>query len=70
MVAPPATPMVLANRINGDVVASLRRPEVAENLAKLTLEPMIGLPTDATAFFAEETRLWGKVIEAAHIKMD
>ena len=70
MVAPPATPMVLANRINGDVVAGLRRPEVAESLAKLTLEPMIGSPTDATAFFAEETRLWGKVIEAAHIKMD
>jgi tripartite-type tricarboxylate transporter receptor subunit TctC len=70
IVAPPATPTALANRINGDVVASLRQPEVAESLAKLTLEPMIGSPADATRFFAEETRLWGKVIAAAHIKME
>ena len=70
IVAPPATPAALANRINGDVVASLRQPEVADGLAKLTLEPMIGSPGDATRFFAEETRLWGKVIEAAHIKME
>jgi tripartite-type tricarboxylate transporter receptor subunit TctC len=70
IVAPPATPAALANRINADVVASLRRPEVAESLAGLTLEPMIGSPADAAAFFAEETRLWGKVIAAAHIKVD
>jgi tripartite-type tricarboxylate transporter receptor subunit TctC len=70
MVAPPATPAALANRINGDVVASLRQPEVAQSLAGLTLEPMIGSPADATRFFGEETRLWGKVIEAAHIKME
>src|SRR5215471_9935084 len=70
IVAPPTTPTALANRINGDVVANLRRPEVAESLAKLTLEPMIGSPADATAFFARETRLWRKVIEAAHIKVE
>jgi tripartite-type tricarboxylate transporter receptor subunit TctC len=70
IVAPPATPAALAYRINGDVVASLRQPEVAQSLAGLTLEPMIGSPADATRFFAEETRLWGKVIEAAHIKME
>jgi len=70
IVAPPATPAALANRINADVVASLRGPEVAESLAGLTLEPMIGSPADAAAFFAEETRLWGKVIAAAHIKVD
>ena len=70
IVAPPATSAALANRINGDVVASLRQPEVADGLAKLTMEPMIGSPADATRFFAEETRLWGKVIEAAHIKME
>ena len=28
---------------------------------------MIGTPADATAFFAEETRLWGKVIADADI---
>jgi tripartite-type tricarboxylate transporter receptor subunit TctC len=70
IVAPPATPADLADRINRDVVASLERPEVARSLAGLTLEPMIGSPADAARYFAEETRLWGKVINAAHIKMD
>jgi tripartite-type tricarboxylate transporter receptor subunit TctC len=70
IVAPPATPAALANRINGDVVAILKRPEVAESLAGLSLEPMIGSPADATRFFGEETRLWGNVIAAAHIKVE
>jgi len=70
IVGPPGTPIALANRINADVVASLRRPEVAESLAHLNLEPMIGSPADAARFFVEETRLWGKVIAAAHIKLE
>ena len=70
IVAPPATPAALADKINRDVVEGLRRPDVAASLAKLTLEPMIGSPAEAARFFAEETRLWGKVIEAAHIKIE
>jgi tripartite-type tricarboxylate transporter receptor subunit TctC len=70
MVAPPTTPLALADRINRDVVDALKRPEVAESLSRLTLEPMIGSPADATRFFAEETALWGKVIAEAHIKME
>jgi len=70
LVAPPATPTVLADKVNHDVVDALRTPDVAERLARLTLEPMIGSRADATRFFAEETRLWGKVIAEAHIKIE
>jgi tripartite-type tricarboxylate transporter receptor subunit TctC len=70
IVAPPATPAALADKINRDVVASLARPQVARSLAALTLEPMLGSPADAAVFFAEETRLWGKVIAASHIKVE
>jgi hypothetical protein len=52
------------------VVASLARPQVARSLAALTLEPMLGSPADAAVFFAEETRLWSKVIATAHIKVE
>jgi len=69
-VAPPATPAALVDKINRDVVDALRRPEIAESLAKLTLEPMIGAPADAAKFFAEETRLWGKVVTEAHIRLE
>jgi tripartite-type tricarboxylate transporter receptor subunit TctC len=70
IVAPPATPAALAGKINRDVVASLARPQVARSLAALTLEPMLGSPADAAVFFAEETRLWSKVIATAHIKVE
>ena len=70
IVAPPATPAALADRINRDVVDALRRPDVAESLARLTLEPMIGSRADATRFFAEETELWGRVIAEAHIRVE
>jgi hypothetical protein len=48
----------------------MRRPDVAESLARLTLEPMIGSRADATKFLAEETGLWGKVIAEAHIRVE
>jgi tripartite-type tricarboxylate transporter receptor subunit TctC len=70
IVAPPATPSALADKINSDVVASLQRPEVTASLATLTLEPMIGSRADAARFFAEETQLWGKVIASGNIKID
>jgi len=70
LVAPPATPAALADKVNRDVVGALRKPEVAESLARLTLEPMIGSPADAARFFAEETKLWGNVIAEAHIKIE
>jgi tripartite-type tricarboxylate transporter receptor subunit TctC len=70
IVAPPATPAALAEKINHDVVDGLRKPDVAASLARLTLEPMIGSRADAAGFFAEETRLWGKVIAEAHIRIE
>jgi tripartite-type tricarboxylate transporter receptor subunit TctC len=70
IVAPPDMPAALADKINRAVVDGLREPQVAESLARLTLEPMIGSPADAARFFAEETRLWGNVIAQAHIKIE
>jgi tripartite-type tricarboxylate transporter receptor subunit TctC len=70
IVAPPATPAALADKVNRDVVDGLNKPAVADSLARLTLEPMIGSPADAARFFAQETELWGKVIADAHIKIE
>jgi tripartite-type tricarboxylate transporter receptor subunit TctC len=70
IVAPPGTPSWLADKVNRDVVESLKRPEVAARLETLSLDPMIGTPAEAAKFFAEETRLWGKVITEAGIKVE
>jgi tripartite-type tricarboxylate transporter receptor subunit TctC len=70
IVAPPGTPIALVEKINRDVVESLRRPEVKAKLVRISLEPLIGTPADAAKFFAEERALWGKVITENKVKVE
>jgi tripartite-type tricarboxylate transporter receptor subunit TctC len=68
LVAPPATPADLAEKINRDTVEILRSREVTEMLRKISLEPGATSPAETSRFFAEETALWGKVIKQAGIE--
>jgi tripartite-type tricarboxylate transporter receptor subunit TctC len=68
MVAPPAMPAALADRINRDVNEILARKEVAERVRGIQMDPATKSRTDAAKFFAEERALWGKVIKQANIK--
>jgi tripartite-type tricarboxylate transporter receptor subunit TctC len=68
LVAPPATPAALADKINRDVVDLLRSKEVVDTLRKISLEPGATTPADTTRFFDEETALWSKVIKEAGIE--
>jgi tripartite-type tricarboxylate transporter receptor subunit TctC len=67
MAAPPKTPAAIAEKINRDVVEILKSPEIDKRLRELRLDPMIGSPTDAAQFFADETALWGGVIKEANV---
>jgi len=69
MVAPPQTPLALADKINRDVVEVLGHPDVAEKVRGIQMEPVTRTRADAAKFFAEETELWGKVIKEANIPM-
>jgi tripartite-type tricarboxylate transporter receptor subunit TctC len=69
MVAPPHTPPALADRINRDVVDILARPEAAEKVRGIQMEPITKSRAQATQFFLEETQLWGKVIKQANIPL-
>jgi tripartite-type tricarboxylate transporter receptor subunit TctC len=68
LVAPPATPAALAERINRDVVELLRRKDVGETLGRISLEPGATSPADTRRFFGEEAALWSKVIKEAGIE--
>jgi tripartite-type tricarboxylate transporter receptor subunit TctC len=65
LVAPPGTPSAIVDKINADVTAAFR--DLTGKLEALRLAPMPGSPADAGRFIADETRLWGKVIEEAKI---
>ena len=67
MAGPPGLPPALVSKINQDVNESLQRPEMKTWLERLTLEPMGGSPADAAKFFAEETKLWGRVIKEKNV---
>jgi tripartite-type tricarboxylate transporter receptor subunit TctC len=68
LVAPPATPGALAERINHDVVDVLGNPDVGDKLRDLSLDPGATSRADTAKFFAEETALWSGVIKQAKIE--
>jgi len=69
MVSPPQTPVPLADKIHRDVVEILGRPEVADKVRAIQMEPVTETRLQAAKFFAEETLLWGKVIREANIPL-
>jgi tripartite-type tricarboxylate transporter receptor subunit TctC len=70
MAAPPGTPAPLVEKINHDVAAILRKPEVIEKIEALRLDVMGGTTAEAKTFIGDETRLWSRVIIEAHITLD
>lgn len=67
LVAPPATPRPVSEKINRDVDEILKRPEITAKLRELMLEPGGGTPAAAAKFFADEADLWGKVIKETNL---
>ena len=67
LVAPPATPAAVVEKINRDVNAGFG--ELTEKFTAIRLEPMPGSAADAARFIADESALWGKVIAEAHISL-
>jgi len=68
LVAPPATPAALAEKINRDVVEVLHGNDVVRMLHKISLEPGATSPSETARFFADEATLWSSVIKEAGIE--
>jgi tripartite-type tricarboxylate transporter receptor subunit TctC len=69
LVAPPATPPALADRISKDVGAVINSPQVTERLNTMRMEPVGSSREEAATFFAEEARYWGQIIKDAKISV-
>jgi tripartite-type tricarboxylate transporter receptor subunit TctC len=69
LVAPPGTAEALANKINGDVVAIIKSPEVGEKIRNMQMEPVGSSRREAAEFFASETQYWGKVVKDANVAL-
>ena len=68
--APAKTPPAIVAKINRDVVAVLRTPEVRDALLAQGAEAVPTTPEEFGAFLKKEIDKWGRVIKAAGIKAE
>lgn len=66
--APAGTPPAIVERLNRDINAVTRSPEMAPALARFGYEAKITTPAEFQAFFAAELRKWPAVLRATNIK--
>jgi tripartite-type tricarboxylate transporter receptor subunit TctC len=68
--APKGTPPEVIDKLNKAVNTVLANPKVIARLRDLGGEPMPMTPAEFGKLVADETEKWGKVIRAAHIKLE
>lgn len=66
--APRNTPAAIVDKLNKEINAGLADPMIKAQLADLYGTALGGSPADFGKLLAEETKKWGKVIRAAHIR--
>ncbi len=70
MYLPAATPREIVAKLNAEVNAILKSPDVIETLARQGLQPTGGTPQDLAELTASDLARWAKVIKEAHIQGD
>lgn len=66
---PGATPRDIVTKLNRDIAAALRAPDIQERLTKAGNEIVANSPDEFGAFFRGEIENWEKVIRQAGIKL-
>jgi tripartite-type tricarboxylate transporter receptor subunit TctC len=64
------TPQAIVNRLNSEIVALMKEPEIRDRLLAQGAEPQPGPPEDLRKYLAGEIAKWGKVIREAGIKAE
>ena len=68
--APAKVPVDIIRKLNTDMNAFLKAPEMQQRWIDMGVVPLGGSPADAEKFFVVEREKWGKVIKAAGIRGD
>jgi len=70
VVAPGGTPAAIVNKLNAAINESLKSPEVAGTLTKLSVDAKVSSPEEFAAFLAKERAKWTTVIKTAGIQVE
>ena len=68
MQAPAGVPVEIVTKLNQEIVAVLKMPDLQARMAELGMEPMIGSPEFLSDRMKSDIAKWAKVIEAAGIE--
>jgi tripartite-type tricarboxylate transporter receptor subunit TctC len=68
--APAATPKPIIDRLHGEIVRTLRLPDVRDRLLSQSTEPVGNTPQEFAAFMKSEHAKWGRLIRAANIRVE
>jgi tripartite-type tricarboxylate transporter receptor subunit TctC len=70
MHAPAGTPPEIVRRLNGELVAILKDPDILARFKQLSTEPVGNSPEEFAAFVKAELDKYARIIKAAGIKLD
>jgi len=70
ILAPAGTPPAVLARLNTEITAVLRLPEIRERFAAAALEPLPSTPDQMAQFMKSEAVKWAKVIKDSGAKVD
>jgi tripartite-type tricarboxylate transporter receptor subunit TctC len=70
LVAPPGTPDVVVQKVNADLVAALKLPELRARFLELGAEPQGGTTAATTSFIKDEEARWRGVIKSANVTLE
>jgi len=70
MVAPPATPRVIVDKLSSAVAAAIREPDMAKRLVDMSVTAVGDTPAEMAEFLRDERQRWGGVIRTAGVKAE
>ena len=70
LLAPAGTPQPIVDRLNKELVAVLKSPDIRERLAGMGATVVADTPEEFGRFMADEINKWGPVVKRAHIELE
>jgi tripartite-type tricarboxylate transporter receptor subunit TctC len=70
LVAPPGTPDAVVQKVNADLVAALKLPDLRARFIELGAEPQGGTTAATASFIKDEEARWRGVIKSANVTLE
>ena len=70
IVAPRGTPPAIVKRLNAEIAAGFKQPDIVERLRKQSIEPVAGTPEQLAAFMKSELERYRKLVKTIGMKLE